>query len=587
MSLGLLLALLPIAAAGPSAPLTLVMEHVLDGQPLQLDSIRYQNTANERFSITRLSYLLSDFALITDSGERHSLRDQVAWIDQGKRRTELTLPRVPLGNYQALCFQIGLEESINTRDPAQYPATHPLNANLNDLHWDWQSGYIFLALEGLYRSPNDPSIHGFSYHFARSPNRKQLELPTRIELTGPTTVVIKLELRHLLEGVTALSFRRDGQTTHSVPKDPIAAAIKENLSAFSVTSTHSLTPDLLAPSPLEPLFLPSSPRAYPFKTSRHFPLPNLPRDNPLLTARVALGKQLFQDVRLSADNSLACRDCHQEEAALSDPRRFSLGIEQREGTRQSMPLFNLAWKPSFFWDGRAQRLRDQVLMPIQDHLEMAASLDQVTTKLRADASMSKAFNAAFGSSEITSEKLALALENFLLTQTSYDSKFDRVRQGRAKFTLLEQRGFELFNTEYEPRSGRRGADCFHCHGGPLFTDHAFRNNGLDELADDLGRQNITGQPSDRGKFATPSLRNIALSAPYMHDGRFTSLGDVVTHYCSNVKRSATLDPNLAKHPNGGVPLSPPDQAALVAFLHTLTDPKFVHTAESIARIAIP
>ena len=140
---------------------------------------------------------------------------------------------------------------------------------------------------------------------------------------------------------------------------------------------------------------------------------------------------------------------------------------------------------------------------------------------------------------------------------------------------LEKRGYELFITEYDPRREQFGADCFHCHGGPLFQSQTFANNGLDSEFKDLGRAKITGNIFDQGKFSTPSLRNVALTAPYMHDGRFQTLEEVIAHYATGLKRSATLDPNLAKHPDGGVPLNAADQQALVAFLKTLTDEKFV------------
>jgi cytochrome c peroxidase len=219
-----------------------------------------------------------------------------------------------------------------------------------------------------------------------------------------------------------------------------------------------------------------------------------------------------------------------------------------------MPLFNLAWKSSFFWDGRAPSLREQVLQPIQDHREMACDLPTVIARLtktsRAD------FDKAFGPGEITAERIALALENFLLTLTSYDSKFDRAMSGKAKLTPAEERDMKLFFTEYEPRSQQFGADCFHCHGGANFSDHQFHDNGLG------------------GNFSTPSLRNIGLTAPYMHDGRFATLKEVIAHYSGPMTRSEALDPNLAKHPRTGLQFSKENQAALVAFLKTLTDPKY-------------
>jgi cytochrome c peroxidase len=210
-------------------------------------------------------------------------------------------------------------------------------------------------------------------------------------------------------------------------------------------------------------------------------------------------------------------------------------------------------------------------MPIEDHTEMDETLDRVVAKLAATKEYPPLFTAAFGSPEITAEKLGLALEQFLLTLTAYDAKFDRALRGKATLSDDEKRGFELFMTEYEPRTGQFGADCFHCHGGPLFSDHQFHNNGLVPTDDDTGRHRITKVESDRNKFATPSLRNIARTAPYMHDGRFATLEEVVAHYSTGIHRSPTLDPNLAKHPAAGLQLSEADQRALVAFLKTLTD----------------
>ena len=236
-----------------------------------------------------------------------------------------------------------------------------------------------------------------------------------------------------------------------------------------------------------------------------------------------------------------------------------------------MPLFNLAWKTRFFWDGRASSLREQVLMPIQDHAEMDASLDDVVAALKSSPEYPRLFEAAFGAEGVTAGTLSLALENFLLTIVSGDSRFDRAMKGDGELTEREKRGFELFFTEFDPRTRQAGADCFHCHGGALFTDHQFHNTGLDEAPADAGRAGVTGNPQDAGRFVTPSLRNVALTAPYMHDGRFATLEEAVAHYTDGVKATSRLDPNLAKHPAGRLPLTAEDRAALVAFLCTLTD----------------
>jgi cytochrome c peroxidase len=234
-----------------------------------------------------------------------------------------------------------------------------------------------------------------------------------------------------------------------------------------------------------------------------------------------------------------------------------------------MPLFNLAWKREFFWDGRASSLRQQVLMPIQDGKEMHEPLEELVGKLAAAPGYADQFEKAFGSREINADRVARALEQFVLTLESSDSKFDRALKGRVELSEEEKHGFELFMTEYDPQRGFTGADCFHCHGGPLFSDFRFTNNGLDADPSDTGRERVTGNALDKGKFAVPSLRDVALTAPYMHDGRFQTLEEVIDHYCIGTKRSETLDPNLAKHPDGGVPLSVNDKKALVAFLRTL------------------
>ena len=240
-----------------------------------------------------------------------------------------------------------------------------------------------------------------------------------------------------------------------------------------------------------------------------------------------------------------------------------------------MPLFNLAWQQFFFWDGRAATLREQVLMPIQDANEMNETLPNVIAKLSEDPQCVNAFNQAFGSKEVTSERIAKALEQFLLTLVSQESRFDRAARKVAELTESEKRGLQLFVTEFDPKRGLRGADCFHCHGGTLFSSQPFANNGLALANDDIGRMATTHNASDRGKFKTPSLRNVARTAPYMHDGRFATLEEVVEHYSSGVRRTSTLDPNLAKHPESGLQLTAQEKTDLVAFLKTLTDESFL------------
>ncbi len=567
-------ALIAAATTAEGAALDLSMRHTFGGEPLLLDSLRYKNAVGETLSITRLSYLLSGFAVQGENGEWIELPGQFAWIDAGARRTSARLPEVPVGKYRALRFFIGPDAKTNAAEAGAFPADHPLNPNLNGLHWSWQGGYIFLSLEGRFRTAADAPLDGFAYHLARDPHRTSITLAAALDLTQDAAVQLDFDIAALLRAPRPLSFASDGTATHSRDGDPVCAALMANLpGAFSVSATTGAAPTTPAVTRVAPLDLPAKFTPYRFKVSRTFPPPKLPNDNPLIEERVALGAALFKETALSRDGSISCASCHRPDTAFSDNRATSPGMDARTGRRNAMPLTNLAWKSAFFWDGRAPSLRAQVLMPIQDHAEMDESLDRVAAKLAVRDDYRTEFRAAFGSGEISAEKLALALEQYLLTLTANHSKFDRMLRGEEKLSDEEQHGFELFMTEYDPRTGKRGADCFHCHGGPLFTDNLFHNNGLapDRANPDIGLGAISGNAADAGKFATPSLRNVARTAPYMHDGRFATLEEVVAHYCNGVERSETLDPNLAKHPAAGLPLTTEDQRALVAFLKSLTD----------------
>jgi cytochrome c peroxidase len=558
-----------LASPVSAESLEITIEPVFNGNPLRLDSMRYENAAHETLSVTRLSYLLSGFALEREDGQWTEFSNTTAWMDMAAHRNTVSLENVPQGKFRSLRFHIGPNAKDNAADVAKVPASHPLNPNLNGLHWSWQGGYIFMAVEGHYRS-GSAEPKGYAHHLARDPNRTRISLSAPLDLTHDAGILLHFDLATLLNAPRPLSFENDGAATHSREGDPIAAALVANLpGAFRVqhiASTASVVRNVPSVTPID---LPEIFTPYRFTMNRTFPMPDLPRDNPLIKERVSLGEKLFHDKALSRDGTISCATCHQADAAFTDRLKTSKGIGGSTGDRNAMPLFNLAWKRELFWDGRAASLRQQVLMPIQDHREMDESLDRVREKLTASPDYPPLFSAAFRSPGITSEKISLALEQFLLTLSARDSRFDRAMAGKASLSDEEKRGFELFMTEYDPRTGQYGADCFHCHGGALFSDHQFHNNGLD--GDDLGRARITNSAADEHRFSTPSLRNVALTAPYMHDGRFATLEEVIEHYSSGVTRSATLDPNLAKHPEKGLNLSTADKAALVTFLKTLTE----------------
>jgi cytochrome c peroxidase len=565
-------------SAATAATLELQVTPKMSGETLQPASLRYRTSAGETFSVTRLSYLLSDFELQRTDGSWLEISNSVAWLDFGQNRDTVRLGNISAGEFCSIRFLTGLDGALNHADVTKFSPHHPLNPNLNGLHWSWQGGYIFMALEGLWRNANG-ELDGWAYHLARDTNAVRVTLALPLVVTNETKVDLDFDLAAVLNVPRPLSFARDGSSTHSRDGDPVCAALVQNLAgAFRVHRISNLTDAEIAVEHPRPLYLPAKFTPYPFQMGATFPMPDLPPDNPLTVERVQLGRALFFEKRVSINDRQSCADCHLPAKAFTDGLQTARGAEGGFGPRNSMPLFNLAWKREFFWDGRAKSLREQVLQPVQNPIEMHQSLTNLVRKLRlpsADENYPALFDAAFGSPEITAEKAALALENYLLTLTAYDAKFDRVLGGREKFTPAEQRGFELFSTEYDPRRGQFGADCFHCHGGPLFQSQAFANNGLDAAFADIGREKVTGKASDRGKFAVPSLRNVALTAPYMHDGRFQTLPEVVEHYATGVVRSATLDPNLAKHPDGGVPLSAADKQALVAFLNTLTDARFL------------
>lgn len=322
----------------------------------------------------------------------------------------------------------------------------------------------------------------------------------------------------------------------------------------------------------EPVKYDSTPYTF---NSGGFPIPNFANDNPLTEQGVRLGRMLFYEKTLSKNNMLACASCHKQEFAFDDTARFSIGVLGLKGKRQAMAIFNTAWHTNeFFWDGRAHLLRDQSLLPIQDTLEMFETLPNIIAKLSNNPLYKVQFVKAFGTSEITSEKISKAMEQFMNSIVSNDSKYDRYLAGSATLTPSEDNGRKLFFQEYNQFfPSQSGAECSHCHSGFNFTNNDYMNNGLDTDASitDIGREKVTNNASDKAKFKVPSLRNIALTAPYMHDGRFKTLEEVVDHYNSDLKASTYIDPALENTRGTGLMLNAQQKADLVNFLKTLTD----------------
>ncbi len=289
-----------------------------------------------------------------------------------------------------------------------------------------------------------------------------------------------------------------------------------------------------------------------------WPQPRYAIANDNETALFELGRQLFHDPQLSKDGSIACNSCHQQFAAFAHfDHRVSHGIGGANGKRNAPGLFNLAWQPELMWDGAVNHLELQPLAPLLNPVEMAAQLPDVLNTLRNDTRYPAMFKRAYGSPDIDSQRLLVALARFMEAMISADSRYDRYRNGHESFTADETAGLAVFRER-----------CAGCHTEPLFSDFSYRSNG--HASDDIGRAAITARDEDRGRFRVPSLRNLGYTAPYMHDGRYYTLVAVIDHYARIFGR-ADLDPLLRDQ----LPLRQDERSALLAFLATLDDETFV------------
>lgn len=289
------------------------------------------------------------------------------------------------------------------------------------------------------------------------------------------------------------------------------------------------------------------------------------KQNPLSQEGIELGRQLFYDKNLSQSKEISCGSCHNQANAFTDTAQFSVGHLQQKGDMNSMPLFNMAWNTRFFWDGRAATLQDQIHDPVIDKREMANTWADVVTYVNAQPRYQQAFKQVFNTKMIQATHIKMAMEQFVASIVSFESKFDQYyyKDQFNAFNAQEKRGLKLYFGK---------AQCANCHNSALLTNQQFMNNGVDSTIK-LGHYNVTANPYDKGKFKAPSLRNIALTAPYMHDGRFKNLDEVIDFYNHNVnKKSENLDFRMAAFVRkDGLGLSQEEIADLKAFLHTLTD----------------
>jgi cytochrome c peroxidase len=285
--------------------------------------------------------------------------------------------------------------------------------------------------------------------------------------------------------------------------------------------------------------------------------------NPLTEEGFQLGRKLFYDPILSKDNTISCASCHLQQTGFTHvDHDLSHGIDGKIGTRNSLTLQNLAWSSNFMWDGGVNHLDVQYIAPITSEVEMNETLENVVYKLNNNQEYQELFQKAFGSKKITGQLTLKAISQFVVSLTTSNSKYDRVVRKEEKFTEIEQKGYDLFKV-----------NCGSCHKEPLFTSDAFENNGLsiDTTLNDFGRMKISQNPKDSLKFKVPTLRNIEFTFPYMHDGRFKTLNEVIKHYNTGIQKSKTLSKELQKPMN----LSDNQRVELIAFLKTLTDKEFL------------
>jgi cytochrome c peroxidase len=301
-----------------------------------------------------------------------------------------------------------------------------------------------------------------------------------------------------------------------------------------------------------------------FEIPNGFPKPFYDfKNNPLTEEGFELGRQLFYDPNLSKDSTISCASCHLQATGFTHvDHELSHGIDGKIGTRNSLTLQNLAWSKNFMWDGGVNHLDVQAIAPITSDVEMNETLENVVEKLQKSTEYVSLFEKAFGTKKITGQLTLKAISQFIVSLTTSNSKYDKVIRKEVSFTEIEQKGYKLFKIH-----------CATCHQEPLFTNNDFKNNGLevDITLNDFGRMKITQNPKDSLKFKVPTLRNIEFTFPYMHDGRFKTLNEVVKHYNLGIKHSKTLSKELKKPMN----LSDNNRTELIAFLKTLTDKEFL------------
>jgi cytochrome c peroxidase len=332
---------------------------------------------------------------------------------------------------------------------------------------------------------------------------------------------------------------------------PVALALFSLASLPACSGSDATPSNSTSPS----LVISTTPAGFPKGTNKD----QAPADNALTEDRAELGRRLFYDPQLSRTNDISCTTCHQQAYAFSDPSAVSTGVDGLTGTRNAPSIVNAAWGRSFFWDGRARTLEEQAGQPIENPVEMGSSLPDAVARITADPSYVASFQKAYAEAP-SADSLQKALASFVRSLVSGNSPYDRhLRGDDSDFGPQRQRGEALFLSEK--------CECYHCHSSGELTNEGYFNDGTYASGGDTGRQQVTGRVGDIGKFKVPGLRNIALSAPYMHDGSLPTLEAVIEQYDNGGRGDATTDPLIKP-----MSLTGDEKADLLAFLNSLTDP---------------
>jgi len=579
---------------------------LMNGQPVQFDTLIYKNIAGNRFEINQVQYFISEVTIHKASGEKILLSPDRNWhyVDKDipKTLTWYLTDKIEAGVYDSISFTFGLSKNNNKSFKFRNPPE-------NLMAWPdvLGGGYHYMKINLKYLNHNG-ELSNFNCHLGTGQVRNNkgnitsfiqnsfcITLPNSsfVQNNSETKEVqLIMNLENWFNGANKIDFNNYGGI---MDKQEVMKSFCENgAHVFSVAGTSGIVKDSW-----------SQPKPYLINIPLFPDSLNIPADNPMTNEGVELGRYLFYDGRMSGHTNkkklMSCASCHRQEHAFECGINHPLykdghphGLSGKPTPHTMLPLINLVWvNEGYMWNGSINKNNNKlgsdaygvpaelpyhykniesfVWMSIVAPHEMNGSIKKTVRAIQKIPMYSSMFKRAFGSDSVTIDRISKAIAQFVRSLVSFNSKFDRFMDGKAVLSNSEKNGLYIFSTE-------RG-DCFHCHGSPaipLWTTNLFMNNAKDINFNEPGdRYSVTGNPKDRGKYRVPTLRNIEFTAPYMHDGRFKTLDEVLDFYNSGLKRSPYVDPLMINMNHGGIHLPQKDIDDLKAFLKTLSDSSFI------------